>query len=93
MICQAISARNYLQANDIYLALAIGNSPWPIGVTQVRGRGQLLLGLQEAVGVGWVGDGGCSGPLGLGWRGYVLSGAGTLAATRFHACTSHAVTL
>lgn len=27
--------RNYLEANDIYLRLAIGNSPWPIGVTQV----------------------------------------------------------
>ncbi len=27
--------RNYLHANDIYLKLAIGNSPWPIGVTQV----------------------------------------------------------
>ena len=27
--------RNYLEANDIYLRLAIGNSPWPIGVTSV----------------------------------------------------------
>ena len=31
----AMKERNYLQANDIYLKLAIGNSPWPIGVTQV----------------------------------------------------------
>jgi len=27
--------RNYLYANDIYLRLAIGNAPWPIGVTSV----------------------------------------------------------
>lgn len=27
--------RNYLFANDIYLRLAIGNAPWPIGVTSV----------------------------------------------------------
>lgn len=28
---QAIRDRNYLHANDIYLRLAIGNAPWPIG--------------------------------------------------------------
>lgn len=27
--------RNYLYANDVYLKLAIGNAPWPIGVTSV----------------------------------------------------------
>jgi len=27
--------RNYLRANDIYLEMAIGNAPWPIGVTMV----------------------------------------------------------
>ncbi|RKP23881.1 Prp18 domain-containing protein, partial [Syncephalis pseudoplumigaleata] len=27
--------RDYLQANDSYLRLSIGNSPWPIGVTMV----------------------------------------------------------
>jgi len=35
MMVQAMRDRNYLYANDIYLKLAIGNSPWPIGVTQV----------------------------------------------------------
>nr|AAW26908.1 SJCHGC02509 protein [Schistosoma japonicum] len=25
--------RNYLKANDAYLELAIGNAPWPLGVT------------------------------------------------------------
>lgn len=35
--------RNYLHANDIYLKLAIGNSPWPIGVTQVGGAGPPLF--------------------------------------------------
>ena len=27
--------RNYMYANDVYLRLAIGNAPWPIGVTSV----------------------------------------------------------
>ncbi|KIZ00739.1 Pre-mRNA-splicing factor 18 [Monoraphidium neglectum] len=31
----AMRERNYLAANDVYLKLAIGNSPWPIGVTSV----------------------------------------------------------
>lgn len=31
---QAMQNRNYLYANDIYLRLAIGNAPWPIGVTR-----------------------------------------------------------
>lgn len=35
--------RNYLHANDIYLKLAIGNSPWPIGVTQVGGACYLAV--------------------------------------------------
>ena len=35
MIVDAMRQRNYMYANDIYLKLAIGNSPWPIGVTQV----------------------------------------------------------
>jgi hypothetical protein len=38
MIVKACQERNYLRANDIYLALAIGNAAWPIGVTQVRQR-------------------------------------------------------
>lgn len=25
----------YIQANDAYLQMAIGNAPWPIGVTMV----------------------------------------------------------
>lgn len=37
---QAIRERNYLHANDIYLKLAIGTAPWPIGVTQVGAGGQ-----------------------------------------------------
>lgn len=32
---QHVKDRNYLAANDIYLKLAIGNAPWPIGVTHV----------------------------------------------------------
>lgn len=28
-------ARNYIKANDSYLEMAIGNAPWPIGVTMV----------------------------------------------------------
>jgi hypothetical protein len=35
MWLQAMRERNYLHANDIYLRLAIGNAPWPIGVTSV----------------------------------------------------------
>jgi len=27
--------REYVKANDIYLQLAIGNAPWPLGVTMV----------------------------------------------------------
>ena len=27
--------KEYVRANDIYMALCIGNSPWPIGVTMV----------------------------------------------------------
>jgi pre-mRNA-splicing factor 18 len=34
-ICRYMKAREYLRANDAYLQLAIGNSPWPIGVTMV----------------------------------------------------------
>jgi hypothetical protein len=32
---QLMAERNYLAANDVYLKLAIGNAPWPIGVTHV----------------------------------------------------------
>merc|ERR1712039_917626 len=36
LMIQAIKARNYIHANAILLnAIAIGNAPWPIGVTQV----------------------------------------------------------
>ena len=35
MIVEAMKARNYLNATDIYVRLAIGNAPWPIGVTSV----------------------------------------------------------
>ncbi|KAI8464645.1 MAG: Prp18 domain-containing protein [Monoraphidium minutum] len=35
MMVQAMAERNYLAANDVYLKLAIGTSPWPIGVTSV----------------------------------------------------------
>lgn len=35
MMVQYMRDRNYLAANDVYLKLAIGNSPWPIGVTSV----------------------------------------------------------
>lgn len=35
LMVQHIQDRNYLAANDVYLALAIGNAPWPIGVTHV----------------------------------------------------------
>ncbi|XP_041377179.1 pre-mRNA-splicing factor 18-like [Gigantopelta aegis] len=35
MIVQRLMDRNYLKANDAYLEMAIGNAPWPIGVTMV----------------------------------------------------------
>jgi pre-mRNA-splicing factor 18 len=35
MMVQHMRERNYLAANDVYLRLAIGNAPWPIGVTSV----------------------------------------------------------
>ncbi|KAJ3037432.1 mRNA splicing protein prp18 [Rhizophlyctis rosea] len=34
-ICQFMQQREYLQANDAYLRMSIGNAPWPIGVTMV----------------------------------------------------------
>jgi len=34
-ICSFLQQREYVQANDAYLRLAIGNAPWPIGVTAV----------------------------------------------------------
>ncbi|WIA14842.1 hypothetical protein OEZ85_001561 [Tetradesmus obliquus] len=35
VMVQLMAERNYLAANDVYLKLAIGNAPWPIGVTHV----------------------------------------------------------
>jgi hypothetical protein len=35
MMVRAMRDRNYMEANDVYLRLAIGNAPWPIGVTSV----------------------------------------------------------
>ncbi|GFH15333.1 SFM domain-containing protein, partial [Haematococcus lacustris] len=35
MMVTGMRDRNYLYANDLYLRLAIGNAPWPIGVTSV----------------------------------------------------------
>jgi hypothetical protein len=34
-ICGFMQQREYVRANDMYLKLAIGNAPWPIGVTAV----------------------------------------------------------
>jgi len=34
-IVQFMMDRNYIRAHDVYLELAIGNAPWPIGVTMV----------------------------------------------------------
>jgi pre-mRNA-splicing factor 18 len=34
-IVQFMMDRNYIRANDAYLEMAIGNAPWPIGVTMV----------------------------------------------------------
>lgn len=34
-IVQFLLQRNYVNANDAYLQMAIGNAPWPIGVTMV----------------------------------------------------------
>uniref|UniRef100_T1JC80 Pre-mRNA-splicing factor 18 n=1 Tax=Strigamia maritima TaxID=126957 RepID=T1JC80_STRMM len=34
-IVQFLLAREYVKANDAYLQMAIGNAPWPIGVTMV----------------------------------------------------------
>lgn len=35
LITDAMKERNYLHAYKLYMGVAIGNSPWPIGVTQV----------------------------------------------------------
>ena len=35
LIVTAMKARNYRQAADVYIGVAIGNAPWPIGVTMV----------------------------------------------------------
>lgn len=35
IILKQLMNRDYLKANDAYLEMAIGNSPWPIGVTMV----------------------------------------------------------
>jgi len=34
-ICRWLKAREYVKANDSYLRMAIGNAPWPMGVTMV----------------------------------------------------------
>lgn len=34
-IIEHLLNRNYLKASDAYLQMAIGNAPWPIGVTMV----------------------------------------------------------
>ncbi|GAB0095105.1 Pre-mRNA-splicing factor 18 [Sergentomyia squamirostris] len=34
-IARALLERNYIAASDAYLQMAIGNAPWPIGVTMV----------------------------------------------------------
>lgn len=34
-ICYLVICREYMQANDVYLRLSVGNAPWPIGVTMV----------------------------------------------------------
>jgi pre-mRNA-splicing factor 18 len=34
-ICRWLKAREYVKANDAYLRMAIGNAPWPMGVTMV----------------------------------------------------------
>lgn len=34
-ICKNLLSRNYIAASDAYLEMAIGNAPWPIGVTMV----------------------------------------------------------
>jgi len=34
-IAENVQKREYVRANDAYLRLAIGNAPWPIGVTMV----------------------------------------------------------
>lgn len=35
LIVQAMKKRNYREAADVYVGLAIGNAPWPIGVTMI----------------------------------------------------------
>jgi len=34
-IVKALKCKNYVRANDAYYRMAIGNSPWPMGVTMV----------------------------------------------------------
>lgn len=35
LIIKMLLSRNYIKASDAYLQMAIGNAPWPIGVTMV----------------------------------------------------------
>jgi len=35
VIVRCLKAKNYIKANDSYYRMAIGNSPWPMGVTMV----------------------------------------------------------
>ncbi|KAH7825351.1 Pre-mRNA-splicing factor 18 [Monocercomonoides exilis] len=32
-ICQSLEKKDFIRANDLYLRMAIGNAPWPMGVT------------------------------------------------------------
>lgn len=34
-ICRFTEQREYVKAHDAYLRMAIGNAPWPMGVTMV----------------------------------------------------------
>jgi pre-mRNA-splicing factor 18 len=45
MLVQHMRDRNYLAANDVYLKLAIGNAPWPIGalLCVLRGRQGIVV--------------------------------------------------
>lgn len=34
-VCKHLLVRDYIAANEAYMEMAIGNAPWPIGVTMV----------------------------------------------------------
>jgi pre-mRNA-splicing factor 18 len=48
-IVKHLLARNYIEANNSYMMLAIGNAPWPVGATRT---GMSIVALAPAIRMG-----------------------------------------